>query len=156
MIALALVAAAAIILAMLFIVESSRLRATAKIRAAPRIPSRRMPNLEDALRSAFDEPASKHGVIFDSYAVWKRDKETRLELRANDAFGRLNEFTRSLIVRHLWRALERLTAGSVVMVDNPQQLWSESVDRAFHDHGIDPWRLPPSGFGHAAPQFAND
>lgn len=155
MFALAFVAAAATILATLFIVESARLRALEKRRAQPRSKPRRQPQLEDAIRSAFDEPAAQHGVIFDSYAVWKRDQETRLELHANDAFGRLNEFTRSLIVRHLWRALERLTAGSVVMVDNPPHLWSESVDAAFRDHGIDPWRLPPAARG-PVPQFARD
>ena len=155
MFALALVAAAAIILAALFIVESLRMRAAEKIRALPRSTARRQPQLEDAIRAAFDEPSSKHGVIFESYAIWKRDQETRLELRTNDAFGRLNEFTRSLIVRHLWRALERLTAGSVVMVDNPPLLWSESVDAAFHDQGIDPWRLAPAG-PRGVPQFAKD
>jgi hypothetical protein len=67
----------------------------------------------------------------------------------------LNEFTRCLIVRHLWRALESLVAGSVVMVDSPPQTWSQSVDATFHDHGIDPWRLPPI-VAVAAPQFVND
>jgi hypothetical protein len=155
MFALAIVAAAAIILAMIVIIESAQQRAGAKVRATPRAKPRRQPQLEDAIRSAFDGPAAKHGAIFDSYSVWKRDHETRLELGTNDAFGRLNEFTRSLIVRHLWRALERLSRGAVVMVDNPPQMWSESVDNVFHDHGIDPWRLPPVGL-IPAPQFAKE
>ena len=154
MFALALVAVAAIILAAILIAESLRLRSARRVRAIPRSHRRRQPLLEDALRSAFAGPAEKHGELFLSYAVWKRDQETRLELTAADPFGRLNEFTRCLIVRHLWRALERLAAGSVVMVDNPPQTWSESVDVVFHDHGIDPWRLPTIAI--PIPQFAKD
>jgi hypothetical protein len=154
MFALALVAVAAIILAAIVIAESLRLRNAARVRAIPRSHRRRQPQLEDAIRAAFSGPAEKHGELFLSYAVWKRDQETRLELTAADAFGRLNEFTRCLIVRHLWRALERLSAGSVVMVDNPPQTWSESVDVVFHDHGIDPWRLPSIVI--PIPQFAKD
>jgi hypothetical protein len=155
MFALALVVVAAIILAAIFIAESLRLRKVEKLRAIPRSKARRQPQLEDAIRAAFDGPNEKHGQIFLSYSVWKRDQETRLELLAGDPFGRLNEFTRCLIVRHLWRALESLTSGSVVMVDNPPQTWSVSIDRTFHDHGIDPWRLPPISL-IPAPQFAKE
>jgi hypothetical protein len=154
MFALALVAAAVVILAAIFIVESIRLRATAKVRRRPRGKARRQPQLEDALRAAFDGPVEKHGQIFLSYAVWKRDRETRLEVSAADPFGRLNEFTRCLIVRHLWRALESLSTGSVVMVDNPPQTWTQSIDATFHDHGIDPWRIPAVNLG--IPQFAKE
>lgn len=155
MFALALVAVAAIILAAIFIAESVRLRKAEKLRATPRSKARRQPQLEDAIRAAFDGPTQKHGQLFVSYSVWKREQETRLELMAADPFGRLNEFTRSLIVRHLWRALETLVAGSVVMVDSPPQTWSQSVDATFHDHGIDPWRLPPIGL-IPVPQFINE
>lgn len=155
MFALALVALAALVLAAVFIAESVRLRKAEKLRAMPRSKARRQPHLEDAIRAAFDGPTQKHGAIFLSYTVWKREQETRLELLAGDPFGRLNEFTRSLIVRHLWRALESLVAGSVVMVDNPPQTWSQSVDATFHDHGIDPWRLPPMGAA-GVPQFVNE
>jgi hypothetical protein len=155
MFALAFVAAAALILAAIFIAESHRLRTAAKLRATPRSKARRQPQLEDAIRAAFDGPAQKHGALFLSYSVWKRDQETRLELLAGDPFGRLNEFTRCLIVRHLWRALETLAAGSVVMVDNPPQMWTQSIDVTFHDHGIDPWRLPPIGL-IPVPQFAKE
>ena len=155
MFALALVAVAAIVLAAIFIAEALRLRREEKLRAIPRSKARRQPHLEDAIRAAFDGPKEKHGEIFISYSVWKREQETRLELLAGDPFGRLNEFTRCLIVRHLWRALEALAAGSVVMVDNPPQTWSVSIDRSFHDHGIDPWRLPPIGL-IPVPQFAKE
>lgn len=155
MFALALVAAAALVLATIILIETLRARAARKSRMRGRSVPRRQPHLEDALRSAFDGPTEKHGPMFVSYAVWKRDQETRLELLAADPFGRLNEFTRCLIVRHLWRALERLAAGSVVVVDNPAQRWSQAVDVTFHDQGIDPWRLAPIGLT-SGPQFAKD
>jgi hypothetical protein len=155
MFALAFVAVAAVILAAIFVAENLRLRAAEKVRATPRSKARRQPQLEDAIRAAFDGPAEKHGQLFLSYSVWKRDQETRLELLAADPFGRLNEFTRSLIVRHLWRALEVVAAGSVVMVDNPPQTWTVSIDRTFHDHGIDPWRVPVIA-PVLVPQFAKD
>ncbi|HEY5350201.1 MAG TPA: hypothetical protein VIJ64_10725 [Candidatus Lustribacter sp.] len=147
--------AAAIVAAAIFVVASLRLRAAEKVRPPPRSKARRQPQLEDAIRAAFDGPGAKHGQLFLSYSVWKRDRETRLELLAADPFGRLNEFTRCLVVRHLWRALEHLAAGSVVLVDNPPQTWTQSIDAAFHDHGIDPWRLPPAGLS-PAPQFAEE
>ena len=155
MFALAFVAVAAVILAAIFVAENLRLRAAEKVRATPRSKARRQPQLEDAIRAAFDGPAEKHGQLFLSYSVWKRDQETRLELLAADPFGRLNEFTRSLIVRHLWRALEVVAAGSVVMVDNPPQTWTVSIDRTFHDHGIAPWRVPVIA-PVLVPQFAKD
>lgn len=154
MIALALVIVAAIILAALVTLESLRSRAKRKLRVTPRSLSRRQPHLEDAIRAAFDGPAAKHGAIFQSYSVWKREHETRLELIAAEPFGGLNEFTRCLIVRHLWRALEKLSTGSVVMVDNPPQLWSESVNNVFHDHGIDPWSVPIANL--LTPHFAKE
>jgi hypothetical protein len=156
MLALALVAAVALTLAIVVIAERVRARAARRrVRVTPRVPPRRQPHLEDAIRAAFDGPAANHGEIFASYAIWKREQETRLELFAADPFANLNEFTRCLIVRHLWRALESLATGSVVVVDNPPQRWSESIDAAFHDQGVDPWKLPPIG-NYVAPQFAKD
>ncbi len=155
MFALALVAVAAFILAAILIADGLQLLfARRRVRSTPRVAPRRQPHLEDAIRAAFDDPAAAHGKIFDSYSVWKREAETRLELVAADSFGNLNEFTRCLIVRHLWRALEHLARGSVVIVDNPPQIWSESVDLAFHDQGVDPWRIVRSG--SLGPQFAKE
>ena len=69
--------------------------------------------------------------------------------------GELNEFTRCLIVRHLWRALESLTAGSVVMVDNPPQTLVEvgrrNVPRPRHRSVADAARRPGP-----VPQFAKE
>lgn len=89
--------------------------------------------------------------------IWRREQETRLELYSGDPWLRLNEFTRSLVVRHLWRALEALAKGSVVIVDSPAQQWSKTIDDGFDDNGIDPWG-PPSVLGtkSGGPQFIKD
>ena len=81
--------------------------------------------------------------------IWKRDQETRMELFSGDPWLQLNEFTRSIVVRHIWRALEKLAKGSVVVIDSPPQEWSAQIDKTFDDRGIDPWgegvaaRRPP-------------
>ena len=156
MIALILASLAAIALAIMIAIEMTRMRSTAKRPAVRTEVPRRQPALEDRIRDAFDGPRRRHGEIFVSYTIWKRDHETRMELFATDPFTKLNEFTRSLIVRHLWRALEQLSSGAVVVVDSPPQKWSRDVDRAFHDHGIDPWRVPVPAFAGAGPQFVKE
>ena len=75
----------------------------------------------------FDGPREQFGDIFVNYMVWRRETETRLELFAGDPWLRLNEFTRSLVVRHLWRR-RALVQGSVVIVDTPSQQWSKTID----------------------------
>jgi hypothetical protein len=156
MIALVIAVVALISLAGMIGVEITRQRKRATVVTPKRVIPRRQPLLEDRIRSAFDGPREKHGDIFVSYAIWKRDHETRMELFASDPFGQLNEFTRCLIVRHLWRALEELSEGSVVVVDSPPQVWSKSINEKFHDHGIDPWRMAPLANPLGGPQFAKD
>jgi hypothetical protein len=117
--------------------------------------ARRQPLLEDRMRGALDEPQAQYGEVFTSYMIWKRDQETRMELFTGDPWLQLNEFTRSIVVRHIWRALEKLAKGSVVVIDRPPQEWSAQVDKTFDDRGIDPWgeAVPPPP---AAPQFVKD
>jgi hypothetical protein len=154
MFALVVAVIALISLAVLVGLEIRRPRAKHATARAKRTVPRREPELEDRIRDAFDGPREKHGDIFVSYAIWKRGQETRMELFANDPFAQLNEFTRCLIVRHLWRALEALAEDSVVVVDAPSQKWSKGVDERFHDHGIDPWRRSTDAI--APPQFVRD
>ena len=156
MIALVIAVIALIALAVLVGLEIRRPRAKPVQVMNKRPVPRRQPQLEDRIRSAFDGPREKHGDIFVSYAIWKRDQETRMELFAADPFAQLNEFTRCLIVRHLWRALEQLSEGSVVVVDSPPQTWSKAVNEKFHDHGIDPWRIAPNLGSIGGPQFAKE
>jgi hypothetical protein len=155
MIALVIAVVALIALAVLIGLEIRRPKARAIATARRSVP-RRQPQLEDRIRSAFDGPREKHGDIFVSYAIWKREQETRMELFAADPFAQLNEFTRCLIVRHLWRALGALADGAVVVVDSPPQTWSQKVDEKFNDRGIDPWRVAPNLGTVGGPQFAKD
>jgi hypothetical protein len=117
--------------------------------------ARRQPLLEDRMREALEQPRAQYGEIFTNYAVWRKENETRMELFAGAPWQNLNAFTRALVVRHIWRALERLAKGSVVVVDAPPQEWSAQVDDAFDDQGIDPWGGHPAADGTAAggPQF---
>lgn len=107
-------------LVLMIVIEVLHLRAQGKRRNRVRHRhARRQPLLEDRIRTAFDGPRAAYGEIFVSYMVWRREQETRLELFTGDPWAQLNEFTRSLIVRHLWRALEKLAKGAVVVVDSP-------------------------------------
>jgi hypothetical protein len=154
MVALIVTLVAVASVAVLIGVEVRRRQARVAMRAPRRSVPRRLPHLEDKIRTAFDGPREKHGDIIVSYAVWRRDHETRMELFATDLFAQLNEFTRCLVVRHLWRALEALAEGSVVVVDSPPQTWSREINEKFHDHGVDPWRVPV--FSPISPQFAKE
>jgi hypothetical protein len=117
---------------------------------------RRQPELEDRIRSAFDGPRAQYGDIFVNYTVWRRENETRLELFSGDPWLRLDHFTRSIVVRHLWRALEALAGGTVVVVDAPAQQWSKEINAKFKDNGVDPWGSPPPTLDPGGPQFARD
>jgi hypothetical protein len=101
--------------------------------------ARRQPLLEDRMRDVLHEPHRQYGEIFTTYMIWKRDQETRMELFSGDPWMNLNEFTRAIVVRHIWRALEKLAKGSVVVIDQPPQEWSAQVDKSFDDRGIAPW-----------------
>jgi len=156
MLALIIAVIALISLSVMIGREIARQRKPTVTVTSRRVVPRRQPLLEERIRSAFDGPREKHGDIFVSYAIWKRDHETRLELFAADPFAQLNEFTRCLIVRHLWRALEALSEGAVVVVDSPPQVWSRSINEKFQDRGVDPWRVAPIVTSLGGPQFAKD
>jgi hypothetical protein len=111
---------------------------------------RRSYELEARIKTVLTGPRQKYGDIFTDYTVWKSDTETRLELVSGPPWQRLNEFTRCLVVRYLWRVLESLAGGAVVIIDQPKQLWNEDVDLGFRDQGFD-WK----SFG-AGPQFVNE
>ena len=122
--------------------------------------ARRQPLLEERMCDSLDEPNAQYGQIFTSYLIWKHDQQTRMELFSGDPWLQLNEFTRALVVRHIWRALEKLAKGSVVVVDVPPLEWSEQADRGFDDRGIDPWGTamprPAADSGPGGPQFIKD
>jgi hypothetical protein len=130
----------------LFAVLRWRAEAQARIRSQ----RKRAPDLEARIKTVLAGPRQKYGDIFTDYSVWKSERETRLELTATDQWGRLNEFTRCLVVRYLWRVLESLAGGAVVVVDTPAQEWNVEVDAGFRDQGFD-WKT----FGHG-PQFVEE
>ena len=120
-----------------------------RARARRRAPQRSY-ELEARIKTVLNGPRRKYGDIFTEYSVWRLESETRLELTAGDPWRKLNAFTRSLVVRYLWRVLEGLSGGAVVVVDEPRQVWDEDVDSGFHDQGFD-WKT----FGHG-PQFIHE
>jgi hypothetical protein len=120
-------------------------------RVEEKVPERkRSPDLEARIKTVLAGPRHKYGDIFTDYTVWKSERETRLELTATDRWARLNEFTRCLVVRYLWRVLESLAGGAVVVVDQPPQEWNVEVDAGFRDQGFD-WK----SFGQG-PQFVDE
>lgn len=138
----------AVILVALVMLAVLRWRAEAHARI--RSQRKRAPDLEARIKTVLAGPRQKYGDIFTDYSVWKSEQETRLELTATDQWGRLNEFTRCLVVRYLWRVLESLAGGAVVVVDQPPQEWNVEVDAGFRDQGFD-WKT----FGHG-PQFVEE
>jgi hypothetical protein len=135
-----MIAIAAIVVAPLLVAYELRRRARAPVRGKGPSAPRRLPLLEERVREALENTKQQFGEIFTSYTVWKVDRETRLEIETAPRWKRLSEFTRCLIVRHLWRALEAVSSGSVVVVDNPPLTWNREVNAAFRDRGVDPWR----------------
>lgn len=156
MIPVLLVSAGLAALALLILIETLRFRSTSRVKTAMRNRRpRRQPVLEDRIRTAFEGPRGQYGEIFVSYMVWRRESEMRLELFSGAPWLKLNDFTRALVVRHLWRALETFTQGSVVIVDNPPQTWSQKTNTAFDDRGVDPWSTRPT-FGTDGPQYVRE
>jgi hypothetical protein len=131
-----------------------RLSRRVPVAVVPIVPAADVPQrsaeLEARIRTMLAGPRTKYGEIFTDYSVWRSAHETRLELVAGAPWKKLNEFTRSLIVRYLWRVLESLAGGAVVVVDEPHQVWNEDVDSGFRDQGFD-WKT----FG-LGPQFVNE
>lgn len=137
-----------VIIAALAVVAAIRLHNEAQARI--RSQRKRAPDLEARIKTVLAGPRQKYGDIFTDYSVWKSERETRLELSATDQWGRLNEFTRCLVVRYLWRVLESLAGGAVVVVDQPPQEWNVEVDAGFRDQGFD-WKTFGTG-----PQFVEE
>jgi hypothetical protein len=138
------------VLAVAALVTYGALRTRAVKQEVARTTRRRAPDLEARIKTVLAGPRQKYGDIFTDYSVWKSERETRLELTATPQWARLNEFTRCLVVRYLWRVLESLSGGAVVVVDAPQQEWNVEIDSGFRDQGFD-WKT----FGHG-PQFIEE
>jgi hypothetical protein len=156
---IAAIALAALVLMIGIEIAVLRNRKKKKVQASAHRHARRQPLIEYHMRGALEEPRAQYGDIFTSYNVWKHGQQTRLELFSGDPWLQLNEFTRAIVVRHIWRALEKLAKGSVVVVDQPPLEWSAATNDSFDDQGIDPWAGPakPKTPGNAdAPVFIKD
>jgi len=138
-----MIAVAALVLVPLLLVYELRRRMNPRERLKGPNAPRRLIYLEERVREALEHTKQQFGDIFTSYRVWKVDQETRLEIEAAPKWKRLSEFTRCLIVRHLWRTLEAVSSGTVVIIDNPPQQWTREVNASFRDRGVDPWRYHP-------------
>lgn len=143
-----------LMIALEVLVQRSR-RRPAKRRSGHRH-ARRQPLLEDRILDALHEPQTQYGQIFESFAIWKVDQETRMEVFAGKPWLALNEFTRLLVVRHVWRTLEKLARGSVIVIDEPPLEYDAQTDREFDDRGIDPWGDNADPPEPAGPQFVKD
>lgn len=152
MLALIIAIAAIVILPMLIAYELRR-RSRPRVRAKDARAPRRLPYLEERVREALEHTKQQFGDVFTSYKVWKVDKETRLEIEAAPKWKRLSAFTRSLIVRHLWRTLEAVASGAVVVVDDPPMEWTREVKVSFRDRGVDPWRAHPLYAAGGLPRY---
>jgi hypothetical protein len=137
-----------VLIALIAIVAVLRYRSLQAMKARTR--RKRAPDLEARIKTVLTGPRQKYGDIFTEYSVWKSERETRLELTATPQWARLNEFTRCLVVLYLWRVLESLSGGAVVIIDSPPQEWNVDVDASFRDQGFD-WKT----FGHG-PQFIEE
>ena len=150
MLALGLAIGSLLALIVLVVFELHR-RAHPVQRAKPERKPRRLPLIEEHIGGAIDETKQQFGEIFTSYRVWRDDRETRLELTTAAPWRRMSEFARALCVRHLWRALQSVSSGAVVVVDRPPQRWSREEDAVFRDRGVELWRT--SVYAAGAPQY---
>ena len=157
MLAVALTALIAVLL--IFAIEVARTRpgggkgGKSGAGGAHRSLARREPEVEERMQIVVHEVTQHFGEIFVSYRVWRLDQECRLEVRAADPWKKLSEFTRSIVVRHLWRALEAVAGGSVVIVDAPAMRWNREIDAKFKDGGADPFAQPKPISSKDAPQY---
>lgn len=124
-------------------IEIVRLRARER-RTPPRFPSSAPPAaargpVARRVRGAHP-PGRRNFRELRDLAPGTRNPARALQRRRMAAAQRIH---RSIVVRHLWRALETLAKGAVVVVDAPPQRWSKEIDAGFDDQGIDPCVVRP-------------
>jgi len=126
-------------------IEVYRLRTTKrrKRRASQSAP-RRLPQLEQRMADAFSGPRAIYGDCFAEFSIWRQSETTRMDVSTKTAWSALNLFTRSLIVRHLWRQLAAFAKNTVMVHVDPGTphaiVWSALSTQQFDDKGIkEPW-----------------
>lgn len=144
---IAVLAALVVVAIVAELVYRSQAEKTAKLRKR----ARRQPDLEEYVHAVLAGLKHGFGDVFVSYEVWKLERETRFNLKAAPAWKRLSELTRCRILRQVWRALELVAVGAVVVVDSPPQRWSREIDLRFDRT---PLGLAAAGNGFSAPVSA--
>jgi hypothetical protein len=113
-------------------------------RRAADAPPRRSAQLEKRMVAAFAGPRKAYGDCFAEFSVWRQLDTTRMDVRTKGEWLRLDLFTRSLTVRHLWQMLADLVNGPVIVsVDlgsRNAMLWTAQHTAEFNDCGVlAPW-----------------
>jgi hypothetical protein len=107
-------------------------------------PIRRSPHLERRMAEAFRGPREAYGDVFEGFSVMRQADMTQMDVSTKGPWQSLNLFTRSLIVRHLWRSLERLARNTVTVRVDPgapgSMTWTAKQTAEFNDGGkMEPW-----------------
>jgi hypothetical protein len=127
------------------VIEVYRLAAAKRRkRRAAALPARRSPHLERRMAEAFRGPREAYGDVFAGFSVMRQADMTQMDLSTKGPWQTLNLFTRSLIIRHLWRSLEKLARNTVTVRVDPgapgSMLWTAKQTAEFNDGGkMEPW-----------------
>jgi hypothetical protein len=127
------------------VIEVYRLAAAKRRkRRAAALPARRSPHLERRLAEAFRGPREAYGDVFAGFSVMRQADMTQMDVSTKGPWQTLNLFTRSLIIRHLWRSLEKLARNTVTVRVDPgapgSMLWTAKQTAEFNDGGkMEPW-----------------
>jgi hypothetical protein len=113
-------------------------------RRAGQAPPLRLPQLEKRMADAFSGPRAIYGDCFAEFSIWRQSETTRMDVSTKSAWMALNLFTRSMIVRHLWRQLSSFAKNTVLVHIDPGTphaiTWSALSTQQFDDKGIlEPW-----------------
>ena len=126
-------------------IEIYRLRSSKRRKhRASQAPPRRLPQLERRMTDAFSGPRAIYGDCFAEFSIWRQSETTRMDVSTKSAWTALNVFTRSLIVRHLWRQLAAFAKNTVLVHVDPGTphaiVWTALSTQQFDDKGVlEPW-----------------
>jgi hypothetical protein len=130
-------------------IEVYRLRTAKRRKRRSAQAPRRLPQLEARMADAFSGPRAIYGDCFAEFSIWRQSETTRMDVATKSAWTALNLFTRSLIVRHLWRQLAGFAKTAPLVHVDPGTanaiVWSAVSTAQFDDKGVkEPW-VPAKG-----------
>ncbi len=113
---------------------------------------RRMQGLERRMGASFDTLRAYYGDLFYDYRVVRRGDAYRMDVSTGTAWRAIDAFSKSMIVRFLFRQLSALVAGTVeVVVDAASAaaiVWTWATDVHFDDQDRrEPWLPEPARVG---------